>query len=115
MMIEFAQVSPGGKNRFSAARDNARVRFGGQRAKGTNKYFQLLKHGCANFIGRLMVERQFDRPFAPFPAQRLALEALHACCLLVASRCFLSSYMALTSEAKRALRSEEHTSELQSL
>src|SRR6266567_4427008 len=103
MMIEFAQVSACRKNRFSGARDNAGGSLGGERAKAASEYFQLLEYGRANFIGRFMVECQFDAPFAPFPAQRLALEALHACCLLTASRSFLSSYMALISEAKCAL------------
>src|SRR5215472_7078396 len=103
MTIEFAQVSACRKNRFSGAGDNARGSFGAERAEGADEYFQLLKHGRANFIGRFMVERQFDAPFAPFPAERLALEALHACCLLTASRSCLPSYMALISEAKRAL------------
>src|SRR5207302_8872893 len=105
MMIEFAQVSACRKNRFSGARDNAGGSLGGHRAITNSEYFQLLEHGRANFIGRFMVECQFDAPFAPFPAQRLALEALHACCLLTASRSFFSSYLAYPWESMPALTS----------
>src|SRR5438876_12233459 len=58
-----------------------------------------------NEIGTAMLDGQFDHAFAPLPAQRFTGELfhLHACCLLAASRTAFESYMALTSEAYRAL------------
>src|SRR5207248_6056368 len=75
----------------------------GQRTKGAHEYFQLLKHGRADFIGRLMIEHQLDASLPPLPTQRFAFEAFHACCLLTASRSSFGSYMALISEAKWVL------------
>src|SRR5215472_7946209 len=103
LVIQLAQVSARRKGRLPSAVNNARGSFRGQGTKSANKDFQFLQRGRANFVGWLTVERQLDASLAPFPAQRLALEGLHACCLLTASRSFFSSYMALISETKRAL------------
>src|SRR6266576_2138181 len=85
------------------ARNNADGSLRHEHIKCGNKLFQFRKHGRANFIGRLMIKRQFDHAFAPFPTQRLAGESFHACCLLTASRLPFEPYMALISDAYRAL------------
>src|SRR6266704_3036758 len=45
--------------------------------KGTTDFFEFRKHGRANFVGRSMIEGQFDNAFAPFPSERFALEGFH--------------------------------------
>src|SRR6266852_329954 len=101
--IQLAQIAAGGKNGLSRTRKNADGRLRYKHIKCSNKFFQLRKHGRANFIGRLMIKRQFDHAFAPFPTQRFASESFHACCLLTASQLPFESYMALISDAYRAL------------
>ncbi len=98
-VIQLAQVRTGGENGFARARNNADGSLGSEHAKCSNKLFQFREHGRANFVGMLMIERQLDHPFAPFPTQRFASKDFHACCLLAASRLPLASYMALISDA----------------
>src|SRR5215467_147517 len=102
LVIQLAQVSARRKNRVSGAVNYAGGGFRGQRDERAHKYFQLFQHCRANFIGGLTIKRQLDAPLLQFPAQRLALEALHACCLLTAWGSVFCSYMALISAANRA-------------
>ncbi len=103
--IEFAQVPAGGENRLARTGNNADRSLRRKHIKRGNKFFQLREHGRANFVGGLMIDGQFDHAFAPLPAQRFTGEIFHfhSCCLLGASRTAFESYMALTSEAYRAL------------
>ena len=103
--IQLAQVRTSGKNGLTRAPNNADGSLRREHIKCGNKFFQFREHDRANFIGRFMLERQFDDSCAPFPAQRLADEIFHfhACCLLTASRLPFESYMALISDAYRAL------------
>src|SRR5260370_42343974 len=102
-VIQLAEIRTGGENGLARSRNNADGSRGSKRSKCGDKLFQFREHGCANFVGRLMIEGQLDHPFAPFPTQRFASKDFHACCLLAASRLPLASYMALISEAYRSL------------
>src|SRR6266700_6502765 len=101
--IQLAQISTRGKEGLARAGNNAGGRLRSEHVKLGNKLFQFGEHGGANFVGRRMIESQLDHAFAPFPTQRFTGESFHACCLLAASRVPFESYMALISEAYRAL------------
>src|SRR5258708_5666335 len=101
--IQLAQISTRGKEGLVRAGNNTGGSLRSEHVKLGNKLFQFGEHGGANFIRRRMIESHLDHPFAPFPTQRFAGESFHACCLLAASREPFESYMALISEAYRAL------------
>src|SRR5260370_31538721 len=101
-VIQLAEIRTGGENGLARARNKADGSLGSKRSKCGDKLFQFREHGCANFVGRVMIERQLDHAFAPFPTQRFASKDFHACCLLASSRLPLASYIALISEAYRA-------------
>src|SRR5260370_32431009 len=93
-VIQLAQVRARGKNGLPSASDNTDGSLRRQQTECSNKFFQFGEHGRAYFIGRLMIERQLDNPFAPFPTQRFAGEGFHACRPLTASRLPSASYTA---------------------
>src|SRR5258708_3095681 len=101
--IEFAQISTSRKNRLPRASNNTYRSKRCKRAKCRDEFLQFNEHCGANFIGWSMIECQLDDSFAPFPPQCFSGESFHACCLLAASRTLFESYMALISEAYRAL------------
>src|SRR5215467_737102 len=80
--IKLAEVGPGAEATLLIAGNDTSGTFVRECGKSRDKLLKVVKHCRANFIGRRMVERQLDDSFTPFPAQRLAEETLHACCLL---------------------------------